>query len=103
QVEKEKYIDLKEPGKYVNHSCNPNVGIKKDKKLVAIKNIKKGEEIFWDYSTSMDEDNWTMKCKCGNKDCRKIIKDFKYLPERTKNKYLKMGIVQKFIAKKFKK
>ena len=100
QVGKNKYIYLKEPGRLINHSCNPNAGIKKDKILVAIKNIKKGEEINYDYSTTMNEDNWTMRCKCGKKNCRKIVKDFKYLPKKIQKKYLKLGIVQKFIIKK---
>jgi len=85
----------------VNHSCNLNAGIKNNVILFAIKNIKKGEEIKFDYSTTVDEDDWTMKCECHQKNCRKIIKDFKYLPKNTQKKYLKLGIVQRFIAKKY--
>lgn len=47
----------------------------------------------------MDEDNWTMKCNCGDKDCRKIIKDFKHLPRSTKEKYIKLGIVPDYVKK----
>ena len=45
----------------INHSCNPNSGIKKIEDrfiLIAIRNIRGGEEITWDYSTTMAEDNW---------------------------------------------
>ncbi len=101
QIEDNKYIDTKKPGVLINHSCNPNVGIKNDKMLIAIKNIYIDEEIRFDYSTTMDEDDWTMKCKCHKKNCRKIIKDFKYLPKSTQSKYLKLGIVQNFIAGKY--
>jgi len=83
-----------------NHSCNPNSGliIKNGKgTLIAIKNIKKGEEITWDYSTTMDEDNWEMDCLCGTKNCRKRIRDFKYLPENIQQKYVKLGIVPQYI------
>lgn len=84
---------------YINHSCNPNSGVKISDKvlLLAIKDIKKGEEITFDYSTTMEEDNWEMDCSCGNKICRKIIKDFKYLPKKIKQKYIKLGIVPKYI------
>ena len=103
QIKKDRYIYLEDPGRLVNHSCKPNSGIKEDKTLVAIRNIKKGEEIRYDYSTTIDEDDWSMKCKCGEKNCRKIIKDFRYLPKKIREKYLKLGIVQKFISKKFNK
>ncbi len=101
QIEDNKYIDTQKPGVLVNHSCNPNAGIKNDKILIAIKNIYIDEEIRFDYSTTMDEDDWTMKCKCRQKNCRKIIKDFKYLPKRTQEKYLKLCVVQNFVAQKY--
>ncbi|MBU3904646.1 MAG: SET domain-containing protein-lysine N-methyltransferase [Nanoarchaeota archaeon] len=90
---------------FINHSCNPNSGLKITNKsiiLIAIKNIKTGEEITWDYSTTMNEDDWEMDCKCKNKSCRKRIKDFKYLPKKIQNKYIKLGIVPKYAIPKTK-
>ncbi len=84
---------------FVNHSCNPNSGFKiKNKKaiLVAIKSIKKDQEITWDYSTTMNEDDFTMRCNCKSKYCRKIIKDFKYLPKKIKEKYTNLKIIPKY-------
>jgi len=94
------YFDSEGVARWINHSCNPNSGIKNDRELVAIRDIKKDEEIRFDYSTSMDEDCWTMECKCGSKNCRGIIKDFKYLPTDLRQKYLMLEIVQNFIARK---
>ena len=42
---------------YMNHSDNPNVGlyVKDESELlpfVALRDIKAGEELFWDYRTS---------------------------------------------------
>lgn len=93
---------------FFNHSCNPNAGLKiinKNKKtlLVAIKKIKKGDEITWDYSTTMDENNWEINCNCGNKNCRGRIRDFKYLPLTVQKKYLKLKIVPEYILKSFQK
>ena len=75
---------------FFNHSCGPNSGLKIGGKrviLVAIKDIRKGEEITWDYSTTMD-DNWEMDCMCKSKNCRKKIGDFKYLPKKIQRKYI---------------
>lgn len=85
----------------VNHSCNPNSGLFKDKKivLVAIKDIKKGEEITWDYSTTMNEDDWEINCKCGSVNCRGKIQDFKHLPIKVKEKYVELNIVPEYNLK----
>lgn len=88
---------------FVNHSCDPNSGIKiRGKKvvLIAIKDIKKGEEITFDFSTTTDESGWEKKCNCGSKDCRKIIRDFKHLPKSVQKKYIKLGIVPNYVTKK---
>ena len=98
QIGKDIYLNLEEPMRFINHSCNPNTGLKNDVLLIALENIQKGEEIYFDYSTSMDEDYWTMHCKCGNENCRKLIKDFRHLPPQIKQKYLELNLVQKFIA-----
>ena len=85
---------------FVNHSCNPNCGIqfKKNKILLAaIKPIHKNEEITWDYSTTMAEDDWEMDCHCGSPICRKKIRDFKSLPLLTKKKYINLKIVPAFV------
>lgn len=99
QVGPKEYMDIQEPGVLANHSCSPNAGIIDDKLLVAIKDIKSGQEIVWDYSTTMDEDNWTLECKCGCLNCRHTIKDFRHLPLETQKKYLELNIVQSFIKK----
>ena len=59
------------PAKNINHSCNPNAefDVKEGRVwIVAIKNIKKGEEITYDYG--YDIENWQdHSCKCGSKNC----------------------------------
>ncbi len=56
--------------RYVNHSCNPNTEVI-DNCDVAIRDIKKGEEITSDYS----KDNAVIhfRCNCGSKNCKKFI------------------------------
>ena len=100
QIEDDFYRDLEEPGVFVNHSCNPNAGIQEDKILIARRDIEKGEEIFWDYATSIDG-GWTMPCACTEKECRKKVKDFRLLPKKIKETYLKEKIVLNYIVKKY--
>ena len=83
----------------VNHSCNPNSGIMGSATLIAIKNIKKGKEICFDYSTTMYNDPTRMRCNCGARTCRHIVKEFKYLPKKTKLRYIKLGIVPEWLLK----
>tara|TARA_B100000287_G_C20642912_1_gene784163 strand:- start:52 stop:525 length:474 start_codon:yes stop_codon:yes gene_type:complete len=57
----------------INHSCNPNCEVEgKGLKLwiVAIKDIKKGEELSYDYGFSYSkEDLKNFVCRCGSKKC----------------------------------
>ena len=87
---------------FINHSCDPNSYVKIGKKieLYAMKDIEKGVEITFDYSTTMDEEYWEMDCLCGSENCRGRIKDFKYLPKIIQKKYLDLGIVPRFIQER---
>jgi SET domain-containing protein len=70
-----KYFLFPSPERYVNHSCEPNVHPNlKDKYDVCIKDIKKGEEILADY-TKEGVPELNLKCNCGSKNCKKIIKN----------------------------
>jgi SET domain-containing protein len=56
----------------INHSCSNNcdyngTGLKLW--VIAIKNIKKGEEITADYGFGYDEDYKQFPCKCRSKNC----------------------------------
>ncbi len=59
--------------RYINHSCKPNceVEIIKDQIwITAIKNIKKGEELSYDYGYEFDKNDYKDHiCKCGSKIC----------------------------------
>lgn len=72
---------------YVNHSCNPNCGLRGEITGVAMRDIKIGEEITMDYAMLDDEpdENYNIVCTCGEPSCRGIItgKDWK-IPELQK-------------------
>jgi uncharacterized protein len=72
---------------YLNHSCNPNVIINEKLQLIAMRPIKKNEELLLDYSTTELDPYWKMECSCGAKECRKILRSFQYLPEALQKRY----------------
>ena len=56
----------------INHSCDPNCEVSgKGLKLwiFALRDIKKGEELSYDYGFAYDKDYKQFVCKCGSKNC----------------------------------
>jgi len=89
-------------GKYVNHACAPNCGfhMRGDvAMLVAIRDIARGEELTFDYSTIAAEDPWRMACCCGSGECRGEIGEFKDLPPERQRRYLELGVVPEYVRK----
>lgn len=67
-------------GRFINHSCDPNC--QREKWMVngevciglfAIRDIKKGEELTFDYNCSQAIGTAAEKCECGSADCRGFI------------------------------
>ena len=88
------------PDDFINHSCEPNAGFRIEgttADLFSIRDIRAGEEILFDYATTLDEDDFTMVCQCGTPSCRKIIGDAKYLPENVWQKYVSLGILPAYV------
>jgi len=67
-----KYILMQPPARYVNHSCDANT-YADNFCDIANRDIKKGEEITGDYAEE-DIPGQSFECKCGSKNCRRIIK-----------------------------
>lgn len=95
------YILAESPSVYVNHCCVPNAGLVANRQLVAMGDILPGEQITFDYSTSMDDGLWSLECRCGHRECRGIVRDFKHLPRSVQEYYLDLGVVQGFIARRY--
>ncbi len=59
--------------RYINHSCNPNceVDIIENRIWISsIKNIRKGDELSYDYGYEFDKDDYKDHvCRCGSKLC----------------------------------
>jgi len=85
---------------FINHSCNPNCGIKGKIKIVAMRNIEHGEEITFDYAMS-ESSKYEFNCECGQSNCRKVITgdDWKKLDLQKKYKGYFSDYLQKKMVK----
>ena len=92
-----------ELGDFLNHSCRPNTYIKKINSVlyvVALNNIFSGDEVFFDYSTIIaDDDIWEMQCNCDESTCRGIVSQFSRLPKKLRESYITHDMVPEYIFK----
>lgn len=84
QIEEDLYLVTPNegPADWVNHSCDPNAGLIGQIVLVALRDIKVGEEICFDYATTDGSPYDEFECGCGSRICRQHVSgnDWK-LPE----------------------
>jgi hypothetical protein len=80
-AEQEQYIKI-----YINHSCNPNVGMLNERTFIAMREINSGEEITIDYAF-VDNEDYSFDCKCGDPNCRKRITGFDWKNTHIQEKY----------------
>ncbi len=90
--------------KYINHSCDPNCETVIDARRVfieAIRDIKKGDELGYDYLIERDDSDppdvdviWA--CRCGSPKCRGTM----LLPRKPKRKKSKKAAKKKVVRTK---
>jgi SET domain-containing protein len=87
---------------YLNHSCNPNCGFKGQLDLVAMRNIKKGEEVSLDYAMAVTSPILLFKalCTCNAIDCRKHLTSNDWKIPTLQKRY--RGYFQPYIHEKIK-
>lgn len=92
QVDFNNHVELNEPARLINHSCDPNLAIRNNSvggyDFIAIKQINKGDELGWDYCTT-EYISIAVKdrCLCESENCRVIISGYVTLPEEDKERY----------------
>jgi len=57
----------------LNHSCDPNVGVRGQITFVAMRDIPKGAELTMDYAMIDGDPAERMDCACGARECRKVV------------------------------
>jgi hypothetical protein len=71
-----------EPADFVNHSCEPNCGMKGSVLVVALRDIEAGEELTYDFATTDGSDYDEFECACGSPLCRGKVTGHEWmLPE----------------------
>jgi len=60
----------REPGDSINHSCEPNCGMRNATTIVAMRDIAAGEELTFDYAMSDASAYDEFDCNCGTSLCR---------------------------------
>lgn len=63
-----------EPPDCINHSCEPNVGFTGQIGLIAMRDIKAGEELNFDYAMCDGTEYDEFDCYCESKNCRGKVK-----------------------------
>lgn len=99
QVGVRTFLVLDRLSRSFNHSCEPNAGIRGRNELFALRPIKSGEEITFDYSTTIAPTIWTMACSCGSPNCRGTIGDIRSIPPPRLRWYREHGALQTYMRR----
>ncbi|KAL7484436.1 hypothetical protein ACHAW6_010076 [Cyclotella cf. meneghiniana] len=83
QIDWNKHILMDLPARYLNHSCEPNVGVlglnaNGSYNFVALRDISCDEELRFDYETTEFEVGAFSVCCCGSSRCRGKVYGYKY-------------------------
>ncbi|MBD2179676.1 SET domain-containing protein [Aerosakkonema funiforme] len=91
QIDFNLHAELDAPGRLINHSCNPNTGIRNNQfggyNFIALFDISEGEEITWDYETTEYVFISVFQCLCNSSNCRGRLRGFSFHPVEIRHKY----------------
>lgn len=108
QIDWDKHLDTHPPARYLNHSCEPNLGVKTNAQglpdFYALRDIAKDEEVRYDYAMteyrhyerSRPEWDFDLTCHCGAAGCRGRFGYYSELPLTLKEKY--RGFISDYLA-----
>ncbi len=109
QIDWDRHLEPDPPARYLNHSCEPNIGIQTNElelpDFVAMRDIERGEECRWDYAMSEWKHHqradpaleFDLTCHCGSKYCRGKMGYYSELPDRLKEKY--KGFISDYLVR----
>jgi hypothetical protein len=102
QVDVGKHITLQpEFLQYINHSCEPNVFFDTTlMKVVALREIKEGEEFTFFYPSTEWQMTQSFNCYCGSVHCLGDIKGAAFLSEEAVKHYRLTDFIQQQLAKR---
>lgn len=113
QIGVNKHIEPGRYGVYTNHSCEPN-GVIRTKMnafsntatiaLIASKELKKGEEVTFDYATTenfLTPEALLSKCLCGSVKCRGKIMGFNNISESQRQFLSNSGLLADHLVEQY--
>ena len=83
----------------LNHSCNPNVGVRGQITFVAMRDIPKDAELTIDYAMIDGDPAERMECSCGAAECRKTITGSDWRRREIQRRYA--GYFSRYIHDRF--
>jgi len=78
--------EIEDTAIFINHSCDPNIGMDGQISYVAMRNIQEGEELCLDYAMAMTT-AYKLHCNCGSAKCRKLISGEDWKLKELQNRY----------------
>jgi hypothetical protein len=99
QIGWDRHLDVYPPARYLNHSCDPNAGVRTNAlgypDFYAFRDIAKDEEIRYDYAMteyqhyerSRPELDFDLTCRCGSSRCRGRFGYYSELSQELKEAY----------------
>eukprot|EP00581_Thalassiosira_minuscula_P003052 CAMPEP_0183745294 /NCGR_PEP_ID=MMETSP0737-20130205/66164_1 /TAXON_ID=385413 /ORGANISM="Thalassiosira miniscula, Strain CCMP1093" /LENGTH=237 /DNA_ID=CAMNT_0025980951 /DNA_START=78 /DNA_END=791 /DNA_ORIENTATION=- len=93
QIDWNQHIFMDLPARFLNHSCDPNIGVGGELNadgsydFVALRDIEVSEEVCFDYETTEYEVGAFSECLCGATNCRGSIRGYKHNSNAIQAKY----------------
>ncbi len=82
QVDWERHVEMDVPATLLNHSCEPNLGVRENRwsafDFVALRDISAGEELAFDYAMTEHELVASLSCCCGSLACVGEIRPWRH-------------------------
>ena len=88
----------REPGDSINHSCEPNCGMRNATTIVAMRDIAIGEELTFDYAMSDASSYDEFDCNCGTSLCRGRVRADDWRLDTLRHRY--KGFFSPYIQRK---
>jgi hypothetical protein len=77
------------PGDWINHSCDPNAGMGSATVLVALRTIRRGEQVCYDYAFTDSLPFDEFDCACGTARCRARVSHLDWNLGELQQRYFK--------------
>lgn len=100
QVDDELYLLSVKPTApdFINHACDPNAGMQGQIGLVALRDLRLGEEVRYDYAMSDGSSYDEFPCNCGTPLCRGHVRGTDWMRPDLQERYA--GFFSPYLARR---